>query len=164
MTTIRANLLSFTRALLTFGFHVGLLAWIGALVATAMGYPLNARVGVSAALAIEPPVLEGRVLAALLLVSGAVVLPALWLLRAIVESARSGDPFVPENGARLRRIGWLVLVGNVITTQSDHIASHHVITFPPIGFSGLVTVLLVFVLARIFDTGTRMRTEIRETI
>ena len=82
---------------------------------------------------------------------------------ALRNSARSGDPFVPENGARLRRIGWLILAANVVL-----IAGY--IALPPFfgeqsdSYPGLITALLIFVLASIFETGTHMRTEIQETV
>jgi hypothetical protein len=84
------------------------------------------------------------------------------LLR-IVDSARDGDPFIPANAARLRHIGSLLLAILV----SEFLASL------PLGqqpgsldgiIPGLVTVLLVFVLARVFEIGSTMRTELKETI
>jgi hypothetical protein len=95
--------------------------------------------------------------------AGALAVPMLWLLRSIVDSARSGDPFVPENGARLRRIGWLILAANLVLFAGSF-------ALPPSyrdqsnSYPGIITALLIFVLARIFETGARMRTEIQETV
>jgi hypothetical protein len=129
-----------------------------------MGYPVGIDPGAPSGLKTGIVIPVSRVQIILTLAGAALTLPVIWLLRAIVDSARSGDPFVPGNAARLRRIGWLVLMGDFLVTSSRSIALHHGITFPPIELSSLVMVLLIFVLARIFEAGARMRTEIQETI
>jgi hypothetical protein len=96
---------------------------------------------------------------------GAAVL--MWLLRElvrIIDSTRLGDPFVPENARRLRLIGWLLLAFNFCVSSTISAAVHGGITFPFVSFSALLTVLLVFILARIFDTGSQMRAELKETV
>jgi hypothetical protein len=60
-------------------------------------------------------------------------------LLQLVDSARIGDPLVPENGQRLRRTAWLLLAVNVCT-------------------------VITITMARIFDTGSQMRAELKETI
>lgn len=158
------NLLSVTRAILTFAFYVILLCIPAVLVIHFFGGDVSdAMAGNWADLPAEKKIVVARVLTAKQVVNLSLALPIVWLLRAIVDSARSGDPFVPENAARLRRIGWLVVAANVA----------HILASPALpptlqdqtaGYPGLVTILLVFVLARIFETGTRMRTEIQETV
>lgn len=164
MPANRTNLLSVTRAILTFGFYVILLGIPAVLIVHFFGGDASgAMAGAWADLPPEKKVVATQVLAARQVVNLALALPIVWLLRAIVDSARSGDPFVPGNAARLRRIGWLVVAANVA----------HILASPALppnfrdqsaGYPGLVTILLVFVLARIFETGSRMRTEIQETI
>ena len=90
--------------------------------------------------------------------------PLLVLLQRIVDSARAGDPFVPDNGARLRRIGWLMLAINVTMTCTLTLVLKGRITFPPVSFSAVLTVLMIFVIARIFETGAAMRSELQETV
>jgi hypothetical protein len=163
MPTIRTDLLSNTRALLTFGFAVALVAMLGALVALVMGHTPGTGGGTPPPLTTEQLILAERTQTAVQLLAGALILPVLLLLRAIVDSARSGDPFVPENGARLRRIGWLILAANVVVFAGSF-------ALPPFfrdqsdSYPGLITALLIFVLARIFETGARMRTELQETV
>lgn len=163
MTTNRTDLLSVTRALLTFGFWVAVLSLPAACVLLATGHVGSDSIGAAASLTVEQKVFAARVHWASLLAVTALVVPVVLLLRAIVDTARGGDPFVPENGVRLRRIGWLILAGNVVMFVAA-------IALPPnfhdqsSSYPGLFTVLLVFVLARIFETGSRMRTEIQETV
>ena len=90
----------------------------------------------------------------------------------IVEAARSGDPFVNENADRLDRIGWLLLAVTVIgfATQRaiDWIVpgslQGHVNFVFDVSPIGLIAILLIFVLARIFRVGSDMRAELEGTI
>jgi hypothetical protein len=163
MPTIRTDLLSNTRALLTFGFWVALVAIVGASISLALGYPPRDIIGAPPPLTPERQILAERTYMAVQVLAGALAVPMLWLLRSIVDSARSGDPFVPENGARLRRIGWLILAANLVLFAGSF-------ALPPSyrdqsnSYPGIITALLIFVLARIFETGARMRTEIQETV
>jgi hypothetical protein len=87
-------------------------------------------------------------------------IPLLRGLLRIIDSAMTGDPFVPENARRLRRIGWLLLLITLLFEADEWITDGDF--FPAPG--GLLTVLLVFVLAQIFDKGSQMRAELQETI
>jgi hypothetical protein len=91
-------------------------------------------------------------------------------LRTIVDTVKVGDPFLPENAARLRVIAWSVLgiellhvvVGIVVMIASS--------AAEPIGvnwtFSATrwIAVLLLFVLARVFTEGARMREDLEGTV
>jgi hypothetical protein len=110
------------------------------------------------------------VLAYRVFLAGGVVLMILFalLLRSllrIIDSARDGDPFIPANAARLRHIGWLLLAILVL----EFLISLPLGPGPAAGsfgsiVPGLVIVLLVFVLARVFEIGSTMRTELKETV
>jgi DUF2975 family protein len=97
---------------------------------------------------------------------------ALRNLVLIVHSARDGDPFIVENGRRLRGVGALIVVINVVAGIGFMLANQwlHVDTkgangsFFSFPFSTLITVLLIFVLASIFEQGARMRSELQATI
>ena len=88
----------------------------------------------------------------------------------IVESVRAGNPFVGQNAARLQTIAWALLglqvlrvvIGAVAMSVSTRAHPFHV----GAGFStaGWMAVLLVFVLARVFAEGARMREEWEWTV
>jgi Protein of unknown function (DUF2975) len=91
-------------------------------------------------------------------------------LLAIVETVRAGDPFVADNAARLERIAWAVLGLALL-----HVAVMSIATavsspsFPidikwRLDLAPWVTVLLLFVLARVFEHGTRMRGDLEGTV
>jgi hypothetical protein len=90
-------------------------------------------------------------------------------LLAIVETVRVGDPFVGENAARLKTMAWAVLslellhlavgalaVGPLSNSQLDLRWSFSVIPW--------LAVLLLFVLAQVFDDGSRMRDDLKGTV
>jgi len=90
-------------------------------------------------------------------------------LLAIVETVRVGDPFVSENAARLQTIAWAV-----VGLELLHIAVHVAAKMGSTGAQKLaigqwnfsatpwLAILLLFVLARVFDEGARMRDELAE--
>jgi hypothetical protein len=92
-------------------------------------------------------------------------------LLAIVETVGVGDPFVVENAARLQTIAWAV-----VGLELMHIAVHVVAGLASAGTQKLgigdwnfsatpwLTILLLFVLARVFDQGARMRDELAATV
>jgi hypothetical protein len=167
MPVLRNDLLSNTRVVLRWGFYidVGLVLLMALLlVAVFVGQPSSMNFTGAATMTPEQKLFAARVGISGALVCALLALPVLRWLLAIVDSARSGDPFVPENGARLRRIGWLLLAINIAMTTAISLALRGRIAFPPISFTALLTVLMIFVIARIFETGTRMRTELQETI
>ena len=91
-------------------------------------------------------------------------------LLAIVETVRNGDPFVAENADRLQTIAWAVLGLELMHAVVGIVASRVSTASQPldIHWSFSVTrwlvVLLLFVLARVFDQGTRMREELEATV
>jgi hypothetical protein len=91
-------------------------------------------------------------------------------LLAIIETVRAGDPFVAGNARRLDTIAWWVLAGEVLRLAIGAIAWAASTPAQPlevdIGFSlaPWLAVLLLFVLARVFAEGTRMRTDLEGTV
>ncbi len=88
-------------------------------------------------------------------------------LRMIVRTVQDGDPFVPENARRLTIIAWTVL-GLQFCDLAFGAVSLLLSPEPGTGWAlsltGWISVLLLFVLARVFDHGTRMREEIEGTV
>lgn len=90
-------------------------------------------------------------------------------LQAIVETVRAGDPFVATNADRLRVIAWCLLgiqlcdlcfgaVSMTLAAGTDAVSGW---TF---SLTGWLAVVLLFVLARVFAHGTRMRDELEGTV
>lgn len=103
------------------------------------------------------------------------------LFSKIVETAMTGDPFVAENADRLTKAGWLLLgiygVGIVTGIAVLGMVPHelmakagenvHNIIQVDHGDSspvGLLSILLIFVLAQIFRRGAEMRAELEGTV
>jgi DUF2975 family protein len=91
-------------------------------------------------------------------------------LLAMVETVRAGDPFVAANAQRLQAIAWALLALQLLSIVIGAIGK--AISTPPhpfeldAGFSinGWLTVLLTFLLARVFAEGTVMREELEGTV
>jgi hypothetical protein len=91
-------------------------------------------------------------------------------LVAMIETVRSGDPFVADNAYRLQAIAWLLLalqllsmaiggIGEAISTRE-----HPVDLDAGFSVNGWLAVLLTFVLARVFAEGTLMREDLEGTV
>lgn len=91
-------------------------------------------------------------------------------LRAIVNSVRQGDPFVASNAQRLQAIAWALLALQLISMLIGGIGDAISTPANPVNFeagfsvSGWLSVLLTFILARIFTEGARMRDDLRGTV
>ena len=91
-------------------------------------------------------------------------------LLAIVETVRDGDPFVATNAARLQTIAWAVLALEVGRVAVISIAGAVSSPARPIHVGGKLavtpwlSVLLLFVLARVFEHGAHMREELEGTV
>ena len=91
-------------------------------------------------------------------------------LEAIVETVRAGDPFVAGNAGRLQQIAWAVLGLELLHLCVGFVM--HIVSSPGarLGFdwsfslAPWLAVLLLFVLAQVFDHGTRMRDELEGTV
>ena len=91
-------------------------------------------------------------------------------LLAIVDTVREGDPFVAHNAARLQTIAWWVLGAELL-----HLLVGAIGEFASAGgqsldldwsfsFTPWIAVLLLFVLARVFEHGARMREDLEGTV
>ena len=90
-------------------------------------------------------------------------------LGEIVASAAQGDPFIPANAGRLRRIGWALLGLQLLDLPSTLLARFwpSLGSAAPIGgisVGGWLATLLVFVLASVFATGSTMRDDLAGTV
>jgi hypothetical protein len=110
----------------------------------------------------------------LIMVIGVVATPVtnaiLTRLLSIVGTVRAGDPFVTENASRLQTIAWAVLalelsrlvvvgIANSVSTAARPVHMDWNLSVTP-----WLAVLLLFVLARVFDHGARMREDLDGTV
>jgi DUF2975 family protein len=111
-----------------------------------------------------------RAVAALGLVAVPLNYVVLKRLLAIVETVRTGDPFVPANATRLQTIAWLLLTLQLLSLVIGAIAkavstpAHPLRLDAGFSISGWLAVLLTFLLARVFAEGTRMREDLEGTV
>ena len=114
---------------------------------------------------------------------GALAVAAIFQLTAkIVESAILGDPFDGKNATRLSQIGWLLLGIQVAGTigasfmqlmvpnlplmghGQPHLGDFGIDLGPQLSMTGILAVLLIFVLAQVFRRGSEMRAELEGTV
>jgi len=88
-------------------------------------------------------------------------------LLAIIATAAAGDPFTAANGARLRVIAWALLAIQILDLGFGAIS----LTMDAsvgldwnFSLGGWIAVLMLFVLARVFEQGSRMRDELAMTV
>lgn len=90
-------------------------------------------------------------------------------LIAMIDDVRAGNPFAGANAARLRHIAWALLgiqlldlaYGFVSIAASERTGEYFGWSF---GLTGWLAVLMLFILARIFERGAAMREELDQTI
>ena len=126
--------------------------------------------GIGAADPIRPVIMGLRAIAVLGLVAIPLNNAVLKRLLVMVETVRSGDPFVAANAYRLNAIAWVLLALQLLSIAIGVIAKAISTPELPIrmdaGFStsGWLAVILTFVLARVFAEGTLMREDLEGTI
>lgn len=184
MTTkpLRDPLLTAAKLLLM--FFIGVLGF--AAIATAIGAPLVLIVQdrVVAEMAAEG-IAHGAdaipVVAFVLLGISALLALAVWFLVTLLRIVRSvgeGDPFVPVNANRISRMGWIALGGQFLAVPvgaavvwlannfSDERGTLNARVDTDMGFSGsgILLVLVLFILARVFRHGAAMREDLEGTV
>ena len=170
----RSDTLSLTRRVLRVVLKLNVLAGLlilGFLIATVL-----AEETVMTALDVRPT--EGRATLVfgmrMVMVVGLLAVPIAhlilgWLLR-IVDTVDDGDPFVLPNARRLRAIAYALLALEVLHLAVGAIALGVSTEAQPLdldwSFSPTrwIAVLLLFVLARVFDQGARMREDLAATV
>jgi hypothetical protein len=110
-----------------------------------------------------------RIIAALGLVGVPLNFVILSRLLAMVETVRRRDPFVAQNAVRLQTIAWAVLGQQLLqlvigTIASSISAPAHPLHISAFSTSGWLAVVLLFVLARVFAEGSRMRDDLEGTV
>lgn len=95
-------------------------------------------------------------------------------LFGIIDTVSTGDPFAPENGTRLNRMGWLAiaaqglalaLAGMVKVIEPYAAKAGERLDFEfDLDLSGVLLVLILFILARVFRHGAAMREDLEGTV
>lgn len=103
-----------------------------------------------------------------------VVLGLLWTmmrkLLAIIGSVEAGNPFVVANAVRLKAIGWIMVALQIVGIPLAIVAGKTADMFGEsdtgldISLNGILAILLVFILAGIFERGAEMREELEGTV
>ncbi len=147
---------------------------MGVLILALLVASLVAKGFVMEALGMQPvggssPMAAGRVVMVIGILSTPLAHVVLTRLLDIVNTVRHG-PFVPVNASRLRTMGWALLGLEVLHLGVGAVSMMVSTDAQPInlGWSFSATrwlaVLLLFVLARVFEQGTRLREDLEGTV
>ena len=91
----------------------------------------------------------------------------LWQLRALFRTLRDGQPFVPANAARIRRVAWALILGEIVRAMLAYLSSDFALTHftadglrfearPDVHVTTIVCGMIVLVIAEVFRVGTRL--------
>jgi hypothetical protein len=153
-----------------------ILNWVGgaAILALLVAVPNEEWIMSAFKLAPSPEadrlILGLRAVAALGLVTIPLNYGILKRLVAMVETVRTGDPFVATNAERLRAIAWTLFALQVLSIAIGAIGNavsspeHPVDLDAGFSINGWLAVLLTFLLARVFAEGTVMRDDLEGTV
>ncbi|UVI39709.1 DUF2975 domain-containing protein [Qipengyuania spongiae] len=94
-------------------------------------------------------------------------------LRAIIGTVQEGDPFIPENARRLEAMAWLLLGWEVLAVLVGLLRLHlanlvmeidNSLDWSFADLDGLLVIVILFILARIFRHGAEMREDLEGTV
>ena len=96
-------------------------------------------------------------------------------LRAIISSVGEGDPFIPENADRLNLMAWLLLgiqvlmipamgMGLMFAKWADSAENAEITIDAGLDIEGILMVIILFILARVFKHGASMREDLEGTV
>ena len=149
---------------------------MGALIMALLIASLVAEAPVMRALGVRPAQFDPKLFTGLRLIMliGIYTVPIVHFvsqrLLMILATVSTGNPFVVANAARLRSIAWALLALDLMHLAVGAIGSGISSAGVPLhlswGFSltRCLAVLLLFVLAQVFEEGARMREELEATV
>ncbi|HVF38199.1 MAG TPA: DUF2975 domain-containing protein [Sphingomicrobium sp.] len=165
-----------TAARLFLAVVIGLLLFAATFVTIGIGAILTVQRGEifeKIAAAGAPTSAYPIVIVGFILVLAILLLTARFLLelRRMVDSVRQGDPFRPENADRLRLMGWIAVATQLVWLVvvaiarwvDQFIEEGNGLPDTHLG-SGLLLILVLFILARVFRVGSDMRDELEGTV
>ncbi|QZD90571.1 DUF2975 domain-containing protein [Qipengyuania aurantiaca] len=114
-------------------------------------------------------------IAGLLILALAILLMAFFFfdrLRRIIDSVGAGDPFEPANATRLTAMAWLMLGIQLLAIPAAGLGLYLVKIMEEteatvdasLDLSGIVMVVTLFILARVFRHGSAMRADLEGTV
>ena len=172
-------LLALARVMLIFAELAFVLASVGVVIGVIAMFTFGrGKVLADLAAAGAPGATYWAVIAVLVLAWAMLSLSMLFVrqLRAIVGTVDDGDPFLPDNAARLARMGWYALGTQLcefagqpliaaygkyaigFTWGASTSGGQHV-SLAPLGFA-----VTLFILARVFRKGAEMRDDLEGTV
>lgn len=118
----------------------------------------------------HPPETDGA--KAALIVSTAPLLALygwfLRLLREIVDTVAVDTPFTADNADRLRKMGWIAVALTLVSEAITMLSNADVTPFRDFGLRidgpGLLVILVLFILARVFRKGAAMHEDLEGTV
>jgi hypothetical protein len=110
-----------------------------------------------------------RIVLVIFIISIGITHVLLTQLRAIVESVRVGEAFVAGNAARLRTMAWALVGLEVVKAAIASVAARTlsgtgVDMQSDFSITPWLAILLLFVLAQVFEDGARMRDDLSGTV
>lgn len=104
---------------------------------------------------------------------GLLIIWGLWLVRRVLKSVMEGEPFGPSNVGRLRRLGFVLVVGapvvelfnySIRSALFNELPQYPSLNLGMAGFSvpgaALIGGLGAFILAEVFSYGSRLRDDV----
>ncbi len=97
-------------------------------------------------------------------------------LREIINTVSDGDPFAPANSGRLHQMAWLMLAVQLLVLPAIPFALQLAKVGEEVGedlgvnvdggldLSGILLVIILFILARVFRHGAAMRADLEGTV
>lgn len=96
-------------------------------------------------------------------------------LRQIINTVGEGDPFQPANADRLSMMAWLALggqllfipalaLGTYLASFADEMEDVHLTIDGGLDIEGILLVIILFILARVFRHGAAMREDLEGTV
>ncbi|XUU61733.1 DUF2975 domain-containing protein [Erythrobacter sp. HA6-11] len=175
MSTLRSDpLLTIAGGLIW--FILGVIVFCGAILTIAIPGVLIFGAEFVQAAELGPLTINMRLIIACLL---AMIVGLLYLgwrffraMQAIVRSVGEGDPFVPANADRLTEMAWITLAVNIIALPlaglavfiASTVGENPGTTDVSLDPGGILLILTLFILSRVFRKGTEMRDDLEGTV
>ncbi len=168
----RDPLLSFARVVLGFATAASAIFAIAMLLAIPFVFAIRDRVLAFLVSNGAPPEAIWGVISLQVLSAVAAVLGFFFFrhLYRIIDTVGAGEPFSPDNAQRLSAMAWISLAVHflaiplVIVSEKMSRYSDRFDVDAGVSFAGLLLAIVLFVLARVFREGNRMREDLEGTV